>query len=70
MTVEIGERSFKASRVFETRIDIVWKAWTTPEYIARWWGPNGFTNTIHRRSQNQWQMGIYHAWSGWDGLTK
>lgn len=28
-------------------IDRVWDAWTKPEQIAKWWGPAGFTNTIH-----------------------
>jgi uncharacterized protein YndB with AHSA1/START domain len=22
--------------------------WTDPKHIAQWWGPNGFTNTIHK----------------------
>jgi len=21
-------------------IDLVWEAWTSPEHIASWWGPN------------------------------
>ena len=25
----------------------VWDAWTTPEHLAHWWGPNGFTITTH-----------------------
>lgn len=25
----------------------VWEAWTDPEQLVRWWGPNGFTNTFH-----------------------
>lgn len=27
--------------------DLVYRAWTEPELLAQWWGPNGFTNTIH-----------------------
>ncbi len=27
--------------------ELVYQLWTTPEHIAKWWGPNGFTNTIH-----------------------
>jgi uncharacterized protein YndB with AHSA1/START domain len=23
----------------------VWKAWTDPEHIVKWWGPHGFTTT-------------------------
>lgn len=26
---------------------LVYRAWTEPELLAQWWGPNGFTNTIH-----------------------
>ena len=27
-------------------IDAAWKSWTDPEYVLRWWGPNGFTCTV------------------------
>jgi uncharacterized protein YndB with AHSA1/START domain len=26
---------------------LVYRAWTEPELLAQWWGPNGFTNTFH-----------------------
>jgi uncharacterized protein YndB with AHSA1/START domain len=25
----------------------VFQAWTDPNYLAKWWGPEGFTNTFH-----------------------
>ena len=25
---------------------LVWRAWTEPEHLARWWGPKGFRNTF------------------------
>jgi uncharacterized protein YndB with AHSA1/START domain len=25
----------------------VFKAWTDPEHLKKWWGPKGFTNTFH-----------------------
>jgi uncharacterized protein YndB with AHSA1/START domain len=31
------------TRVFEAPVQLVWKAWTDPEHVMRWWGPNGFT---------------------------
>ena len=31
------------SRVFEAPRSLVFKAWTQPEHLARWWGPKGFT---------------------------
>lgn len=33
-------------RVFDAPRALVWKAFTEPERIARWWGPHGTTTTI------------------------
>lgn len=30
-------------RVFNAPRALVWKAWTDPEMIKKWWGPEGFT---------------------------
>ncbi|KAF5075772.1 Activator of Hsp90 ATPase -like protein [anaerobic digester metagenome] len=30
-------------RVFDAPRELVWKAWTEPGYLKRWWGPKGFT---------------------------
>ena len=32
------------TRVFDAPRDLVWKAWTDPEHLQRWWGPGGFTS--------------------------
>ncbi|PIQ49123.1 MAG: polyketide cyclase [Cytophagales bacterium CG12_big_fil_rev_8_21_14_0_65_40_12] len=45
---DISKRSLKITRVFDAQIGILWKVLTTPEYIKDWWGPDGFTNSIHR----------------------
>jgi len=34
------------TRVFAAPRELVWKAWTEPEQLARWWGPKGFTNPV------------------------
>lgn len=34
-------------RVFKAPRDMVWKAWTDPELLARWYGP-GVETTIHK----------------------
>jgi uncharacterized protein YndB with AHSA1/START domain len=26
--------------------ELVFAAWTDPKHVPRWWGPNGFTNTV------------------------
>jgi len=31
------------TRVFDAPRELVWKAWTEPEHLMRWWGPKGFT---------------------------
>jgi uncharacterized protein YndB with AHSA1/START domain len=35
------------SRVFSFPRQLVYKAWTNPDHLKKWWGPNGFTNTFH-----------------------
>lgn len=32
--------------VCKARRELVFKAWTRPEYVAQWWGPHGFTNPV------------------------
>ncbi len=36
------------TRRYEAPRALVWKAWTDPAHLARWWGPEGFTNPICR----------------------
>jgi len=40
------DRELIISRMLNAPVELVWEAWTKPEHIAKWWGPNGFTNTI------------------------
>jgi uncharacterized protein YndB with AHSA1/START domain len=35
------------TRVFNYPQQLVYQAWTTPDHLKNWWGPNGFTNTFH-----------------------
>ena len=34
------------ARTFDAPRALVWKAWTDPQMMARWWGPKGFTNPV------------------------
>jgi uncharacterized protein YndB with AHSA1/START domain len=45
--VETDARSIISTRVFDAPRDLVFSAWTDPEHLAQWWGPNGFTTTTH-----------------------
>ena len=40
-------RMIIGSRLFDAPRDLVFEAWTKPEYLAEWWGPNGFSLTTH-----------------------
>lgn len=42
-----GEREMVITRVLAAPRALVWRAWTNPQHVARWWGPQGFTNTVH-----------------------
>ena len=42
-----ADRELTISRKLKAPVALVWEVWTKPEHIAKWWGPNGFTNTIH-----------------------
>ena len=37
-------RDLIVTRIFNAPIELVWKAWTDPEYVMRWWGPDHFTS--------------------------
>lgn len=30
-------------RIFDAPREMVWKAWTEPEMVKKWWGPEGFS---------------------------
>jgi uncharacterized protein YndB with AHSA1/START domain len=42
--VKPGTRNVDVTRVFDAPIALVWKAWTDPQHIMRWWGPDNFTS--------------------------
>ncbi|GMN11378.1 hypothetical protein MTsPCn9_10150 [Croceitalea sp. MTPC9] len=44
MNTSINTLSFK--RTFHASIDLVWKAYTEPEYISKWWSPQGMETAI------------------------
>jgi uncharacterized protein YndB with AHSA1/START domain len=46
----------------------VWQAITDPQQVVQWWGPNGFTNTLHEmdvRPGGKWRH-IMHGPDGTD----
>jgi uncharacterized protein YndB with AHSA1/START domain len=51
------------TRIFDAPRERVWKAWTEPELMKRWWGPKAYTSPYckidlrhrHRRHERQQQ---------------
>jgi len=41
---EATGRELVIERVFDAPRELVWKAWTEPERVMRWWGPKGYTS--------------------------
>src|ERR1051326_5208165 len=55
------ERTLVVSRLVEGPRDLVFGAWTRPEHIARWWGPQGFTTigcTMDIRPGGSYRFGM------------
>lgn len=46
-------RELRITKTLKAPIELVWEVWTNPDHIANWWGPNGFTNTIHTMDVNE-----------------
>ena len=36
------------TRLFDAPRDLVWRAWTEPDRMVRWFGPRGFTSAVLR----------------------
>jgi uncharacterized protein YndB with AHSA1/START domain len=41
-----GARELTLTRVLDAPRELVWRAWTDPARMARWWGPKGFDNPV------------------------
>lgn len=62
MTTEIIQTT-PESEIVSTRnvnfpIELVFKAWSEPNYLKIWWGPKGFTNTF-----NEFDFRVGGKWS-------
>jgi len=46
-SAEAHDREIALTRLLDAPPELVWRVWTEPEHMAAWWGPNGFTTTVH-----------------------
>ncbi len=62
------DREIVMSRLFDAPREVVWDAFTDPKQVVEWWGPTGFTTTIHEmdvRPGGRWR----HTMHGPDGTN-
>jgi uncharacterized protein YndB with AHSA1/START domain len=73
--MESADRELRITRILNAPRHLVWKAWTDPERLMRWWGPRGFRTRVaamdvrsgggwrfHMLSPEgieEWQQGVY-----------
>jgi len=66
------DRELRLSRMLDAPIELVWEIWTEPGHIAKWWGPDGFTNTIRTMNVTpggEWDL-VMHGPDGTDYKNK
>ncbi len=64
---DTSDREIVITRLLDAPREMVWDAMTDPAKVARWWGPRGFTTTIHEmdfRPGGHWK----HTMHGPDGV--
>ena len=62
------------TRTFDAPVERVWQAWSDPEQVKRWWGPQGFSSPLCRmdfregettlvsmRSDEGWE--VFNTWT-------
>jgi uncharacterized protein YndB with AHSA1/START domain len=59
---DTAQRELVISRILDAPRELVWEAWINPEHLKNWWGPTGFTNTIHTmdvRPGGVWELTMH-----------
>ena len=59
-TVNVEKRDLVITRLFDAPVEQVWKAWTDPEYVTRWWGPTGFTSPSYKIDFREGGKFVFH----------
>jgi uncharacterized protein YndB with AHSA1/START domain len=73
---EVADRTLVLTRVLDAPREQVFRAWTDPNRVAQWWGPQGFVTTLCEMDirpggayrfcmrspagTDHWKRGVYH----------
>jgi uncharacterized protein YndB with AHSA1/START domain len=66
------DRELVITKTLNAPVELVWETWTKAEHIAKWWGPDGFTNTIQKmevKPGGEWEL-VMHGPDGTDYKNK
>ncbi len=65
---DTADREIVITRDISAPRELVWRAFTEPEHVVKWWGPRGFTDTTKR---HDFRVGGYweHTMHGPDGTN-
>jgi uncharacterized protein YndB with AHSA1/START domain len=72
MATDTTDRELVFKRTFNAPRELVFEVWTNPNHVVHWWGPTGFTNTIHEMNVKPggiWRF-IMHGPDGTDYPNK
>lgn len=64
--IEVQDREVTMTRVFDAPRELVFRAYTDPELMPRWWGPRNLTTTVDKmdvRPGGEWRF-VHHAPDG------
>lgn len=48
--------------ILKSPVSQVWEAWSNPAHLINWWGPDGFTSTIHTmefEEGGEWKLTLH-----------
>ncbi len=57
-TPDSEKKEFVITRTFNAPRILVWKAWTEPERLTKWWGPKGMPISVHKFDLRP--SGVFH----------
>lgn len=64
--MKVADHELMTVRVVKADLERVFAAFTDPQILTRWWGPNGFTSTFHEhdaRTGGKWRF-TFHGPDG------
>lgn len=66
----VSDRELVIIRTFDAPARIVYEAWTTPEYMKRWWAPKAFGVTMYECDHDLRVGGTYRYVFGKEGQPR